>query len=297
MEQSSRIPKYHETFIPILKVLNDGGVMSVNDLKKKVRDDFYNGLPDELLEQTTKSGDPLILNRIGWGKVYLKQAEMVMQPERGLIEITTKGRGVLQKGSLTLKELLGDKDFLAKHNAIKAKKEIEGISQENSPQDLIDTGFQTIEEQVKGDLLTKLKTIDPYYFQKVILLLLDKMGYGDFIETPKSGDGGIDGVIKQDKLGLDKIYIQAKRYTENKVREGDIRNFIGAMSRDANKGIFVTTSTFDEKALHKARDASQKIITIDGHALVELMLKHGVGVQVKNIYEVKEIDEDFFEET
>ena len=121
------------------------------------------------------------------------------------------------------------------------------------------------------------------------------MGYGDFIETPKSGDGGIDGIISQDKLGLERIYIQAKRYTDNKVREGDIRNFIGAMSRDANKGVFVTTSTFDENALKKAHDAGQKIITIDGLGLVDLMLRYGVGVQVRETYEVKEIDQDFFE--
>jgi restriction system protein len=148
---------------------------------------------------------------------------------------------------------------------------------------------------VKQDLLEKLKATNPYYFQKVVLLLLKKMEYGDFMETPKSGDGGIDGIVSQDKLGLEKIYIQAKRYTDNKVREGDIRNFIGAMSRDANKGVFVTTSAFDEHALKKAQDASQKIITIDGSRLVDLMFEYGVGVQVRETYEVKEIDQDFFE--
>lgn len=290
------IPKFHETFIPILKVLGDGKVISVNDLRKKVRDNYYSSLPAELLEQKTKNGDPLILNRIGWGKVYLKQAEIIHQPERGMVQITDKGKVVLQKGILTLRELLNDKDFQAKRRASKEAKEAELISGGDSPQDLIDSGFRSIEEQVKNDLLAKLKTIDPYYFQKVILMLLEKMGYGDFVETPKSGDGGIDGVINQDKLGLEKIYVQAKRYADNKVREGDIRNFIGAMSRDASKGIYVTTSTFDEKALQKAHDAGQKIITIDGPVLVDLMLKYGVGVQVRNTYDLKEVDEDFFEE-
>ncbi|MCR4288709.1 MAG: restriction endonuclease [Candidatus Scalindua sp.] len=111
----------------------------------------------------------------------------------------------------------------------------------SSPQDLIDSGFSAIESQIKNDLLGKLKDIDPYYFEKVILILLNRMGYGDFIETSKSGDGGIDGIINEDKLGLDKIYIQAKRYNENKVREKDIRNFIGAMSGETSKGVFVTT--------------------------------------------------------
>lgn len=121
------------------------------------------------------------------------------------------------------------------------------------------------------------------------------MGYGDFVETAKSGDGGIDGIINEDKLGLEKIYIQAKRYNENKVREKEIRNFIGAMSGDTTKGIFVTTSTFDESASKKAREAHHKIILIDGSKLVDLMHQYGVGVQVSNVYEVKEIDEDFFE--
>jgi len=169
--------------------------------------------------------------------------------------------------------------------------------QNASPQDLIDSGFSKIETQVKNELLDKLKEIDPYYFEKVILILLKKMGYGDFIETKKSFDGGIDGIINEDKLGLEKIYTQAKRYNENKVRETDIRNFIGAMSGDTSKGVFITTSTFDDSAVKKAREAHHTIILIDGIKLVDLMHQYGVGVQVRNTYEVKEVDEDFFEES
>jgi restriction system protein len=121
------------------------------------------------------------------------------------------------------------------------------------------------------------------------------MGYGDFIETAKSGDGGIDGIINEDQLGLEKIYIQAKRYSENKVREKDIRNFIGAMSGDTRKGIFVTTSSFDEKAKVKSRDAHHTIILIDGSKLVDLMHKFNVGVQTRSHYEVKVLDNDFFD--
>jgi len=120
------------------------------------------------------------------------------------------------------------------------------------------------------------------------------MGYGDYTETPKSSDGGIDGVLNEDKLGLENIYIQAKRFTESKVREKDIRNFIGAMSGDTNKGVFVTTSFFDKGAVEKARSAHHKIILIDGEKLVDLMYEYNVGVQIKNVYEIKQIDEDFF---
>jgi restriction system protein len=293
------LPKYHETFIPILEVLSSGEMLHYNELRKRVRDKYYSDLPEELLNKKTKNGGLLILNRINWGKVYLKMGKFIERPERAMFKITGKGKGILEKGTLTLKDLQNDSDYIKYQESKKNEKKIvvEEINAENaSPQDLIDSGFSTIETQVKSELLDKLKEIDPYYFEKVILILLKKMGYGDFIETGKSADGGIDGIINEDKLGLEKIYTQAKRYNENKVREKDIRNFIGAMSGDTSKGVFITTSTFDDSAVKKAREAHHTIILIDGIKLVGLMHQYGVGVQVRNTYEVKEVDEDFFEE-
>jgi restriction system protein len=165
----------------------------------------------------------------------------------------------------------------------------------SSPQDLIDYGIEQIERNVKNELLEKSKKFDPYAFEKIVLILLNKMGYGEFIETSKSRDGGIDGVINEDQLGLEKIYIQAKRFSDNKVHETDIRNFIGAMSGDTTKGIFVTTTDFDENAKKKAKEAHHKIILINGIKLIDLMYKYGVGVQTKNSYEIKAVDNDFFE--
>jgi restriction system protein len=160
---------------------------------------------------------------------------------------------------------------------------------------MIDFGFNDISNLLKSELLEKLKKSNPYYFEKIILRLFQKMGYGDFEETPKSGDGGIDGIINQDALGIERIYTQAKRYTSNNVGERDIRNFIGAMSGDVAKGIFVTTSDFDRAAYSKVRDArNHKIILINGNKLVELMIKYNLGVQEKSKYLVKEVDEDFF---
>ena len=292
------LPKYHETFIPVLEVLSTEESLHHRDLGLRVRDKYYLDLPQDLLDQKTSTGANVLLDRIGWGKSYLKMGKFVDYPKRGMVKITEKGKQVLKTGKLTLDDLQSDSDFISHREAQKSKKdnEIEKISVDNaSPQDLIDSGFATIEAQVKTDLLERLKDIDPYYFEKVILILLKKMGYGDFVETAKSGDGGIDGIINEDKLGLEKIYIQAKRYNENKVREKEIRNFIGAMSGDTTKGIFVTTSTFDESATKKAREAHHKIILIDGNKLVDLMHQYGVGMQVSNVYEVKEIDEDFFE--
>lgn len=288
------LPKFHETFNPILDILGDGKIIHHRDLIKNVIDKYYKDLPLELLNEQTKSGEILIQNRIAWGKSYLKKGGYITYPERGMVQITEKGKS--QKQALQLKDVEGGSGFFDFYTEEKQK----GVSTDTeiknaTPQDLIDRGFQEIETQVKSELLEKLKSIDPFYFEKVILRLLKKMGYGDFTETPKTGDGGIDGIINEDKLGLDKIYIQAKRYDSNKVREKDIRNFIGAMSGDTTKGVFVTTSEFDPGATKKAYDAHHTIILIDGKKLVGLMHEFNVGVQIKTTYEIKQLDEDFFE--
>lgn len=289
------IPKYSETFNPILEVLSNDEILHRRELIKKVIQKSYFHLSKELLEEKIKSGDVLIENRIAWGISYLKQSEYVKYPKRGFVQITSKGLN--QKGVLTLKQVQLDisKTLVYKDGGNIKEDDIYEIKT-SSPEDLIYEGFNQIEKEVKNDLLEKLKTIDPYYFEKVILILLKKMGYGEFIETSKSGDGGIDGIINEDKLGLDKIYIQAKRFSENKVREKDIRNFIGAMSGDTNKGVFVTTSLFDNGAIEKAKNAHHKIILLDGNKLVDLMHEFNVGIQIKATYEVKQLDEDFFEE-
>jgi restriction system protein len=296
MKNNMSLPKYHETFIPILKVLSDGRAIHYNELRKKVRDEFYSDLPQELLEEKTKSGDILILNRIGWAKAYLKQAELIYQPERAIVQITDKGKDILKKGSLTLQELLHDKDFLANRKTKKSDKDIEEASEDASPQDLIDAGFNKVEQELKLELLTKLQSTDPYDFEIVVNRLLQKMGYGDFKVTSKSGDGGIDGIINQDKLGLEKIYMQAKRYTKNEVGGRDMTNFIGAVARDGvNKGIFVTLTSFSSSARDIAEKVKDRIVLVDGEKLVEMMIQYGVGVQVKSRYDIKQLDEDFFE--
>jgi len=286
------LPKFNETFLPILEILKDDKIIKGRELVQEVIKRFYSGLPQELLDQTTKSGDPLIENRIAWGKSYLKKGGLVHYPQRGYVQITEKGKSTKPE-NVSLDKVQSNviRFYEPEKQTITSSPDGENAS----PQDLIDLGFEKIEREVKNDLLVKLKEVDPYAFEKIILILLQKMGYGDFIETSKSGDGGIDGIINEDQLGLEKIYIQAKRYTENKVRETDIRNFIGAMSGDTRKGIFVTTSSFDEKAKTKSKDAHHTIILIDGSKLVDLMHKFNVGIQIKNTYEVKALDNDFFD--
>jgi len=289
------IPKFHETFIPILKVLEDGETLQARELYQKVIDQFYSKLSKEQLEEKTNSGEVLIVNRIAWGKSYLKKGGYIEFPKRGYVQITDKGKQY-RSTNLTLSQVESSENFLEFYSEENYKNPSKPTKLQNaSPQDLIDEGFNLMDVQVKDELLGKLKSLDPFYFEKVILILLKKMGYGDFIETSKTGDGGIDGIINEDKLGLDKIYIQAKRYGENKVREKDIRNFIGAMSGDTQKGVFVTTSSFDPGAVKKAHDAHHTIILIDGIKLVDLLHQYNVGTQVKAVYEVKVLDNDFFD--
>lgn len=290
------IPKFDETFIPILEVLKSGQILKSRELVELVKTRFYSELDENQLKKQTKSGDLLIDNRINWGKSYLKKGGYISYPQRGHVHITEKGKN--HSSNLNVLDLENESSLF---DFYKQEKQSTTIVEklktpDSSPQDLIDEGFNRIEDEVKSELLQKLKNIDPYFFEKVVLRLLNKMGYGEFIETSKSNDGGIDGIINEDKLGLDKIYIQAKRFNEGKVREKDIRNFIGAMSGDTNKGVFVTTSDFDEKAIEKAKSAHHKIICIDGKKLVTLMHEFNVGIQVKTTYEIKHIDEDFFDE-
>jgi restriction system protein len=295
---TKQIPKFHETFIPILKALEQLDVIHSEELKRKVRDNSYADLSTEQLTQKISSGGLLIINRIGWGISYLKHGKFVEQPRRAYVKITAKGLATLKSGQLTYADLKKDSDYLLSQTSkAKREKSSEVTQKDFSPQDLIEDGFASIKQNIKMELLERLKNIDPFYFEKVILILLKRMGYGDFVETKKTGDGGVDGIINQDQLGINKIFIQAKRYAENKVREKDIRNFIGAMSGDTMNGVFVTTSTFDDAAVVKAREAHHKIILIDGVKLTELMFEFGVGVQTINTYEMKEVDDDFFEES
>lgn len=291
------IPKFYETFIPILDILNQGEELHYKELARRVKVKYYSDLREELLSQKVSSGKNRLEDRIGWGASYLKLAGYLESPERGRIKITQKGLKQLDIGSLSLSDLKSQKAYMQHQEKVRNKKNDpnDELDYKASPQDLMDAGYEQMKDQTMANTLDRLKNVDPYYFETIILKLLNKMGYGDLIETSKSNDGGIDGIINEDELGLGKIYIQAKRYGENRVREKDIRNFIGAMSGDTDKGVFVTTSEFDSKAKLKAKDARHTIILIDGSKMAELMYKHGVGVQVRTTYDIKTLDEDFFE--
>lgn len=294
------IPKFHETFIPILELLSDGGSIRRADMAMKLQESGKFVLTPEEEKMETPTGYNLYSNRVGWGVSYLRQGRFIEFPERGNIKATAKGLELIKsRKSLTLSELRHDPDFEAYRKKTSIPREGENVIEQSNvtPQDMIDAGFSEIRDSLKSDLLEKLKAINPYYFEVVILVLFQKMGYGDFTRTSKSNDGGVDGIINQDKLGVEKIYTQAKRYNDHQVGARDMTNFIGAISRDGvNKGIFVTTSTFSPSAVQIAERARDTIILIDGERLVDLMIDFNVGVQIKTTYEIKQVDEDFFEE-
>ncbi len=298
---NKELPKYHETYSQILEVLHSGDEISKKDVVKQVQDSYYSDLPEDLLSIRVSTGERKILHRIYWGIVYLGLGKFVESTKRGFTKITDKGKRAHHKGGLTRQELKDDPDYQKYQEERVARGKsagavIDTADTGDTPQELIDTNISELKDKTKDELLEKLKEVDPDDFEKIVLDLLKKMRYGELIEkTRKSRDGGIDGIINEDTLGLSKIYIQAKRFANNAVGELDIRNFIGAMSSDTAKGIFVTTSKFNNNAKQKARDAHHHAIRlIDGDELVELMYQNDLGVQIKHTYEIKEVDSDSF---
>jgi len=295
------IPDYQSLMLPFLKIAGDGKEHLFQE-SVEVLSQEYSLTPEQRSTLLPSGTQPIFDNRVGWAKTYLKKAGLIDYPKRGYFIITDRGRNVLSNkpdrvNNKFLKQFDEFNEFQNRNIQNIEENEITETNNiiDQTPQELIDNGISQIENYVKTELLDRLKNVNPYHFEKVVLLLLKKMGYGEFVETPKSRDGGIDGIINEDQLGLSKIYIQAKRFSDSKVRETDIRNFIGAMSGDTEKGIFVTTSDYDEHAKTKAKDARHKIILVNGQKLVELLFKYGIGVQTKNIYEIKALDNDFFD--
>jgi restriction system protein len=226
---------------------------------------------------------------------------------RGSFKITERGLSLLEQGlkSLSIKDLKRYPDFKKFHEGKKSDKQVtstqRGADDEETPEDTVLRGYQIMRRELAEEILSVLKGCTPAFFERVVVDLLVRMGYGGSVEDAgeavgRVGDGGIDGVIKEDKLGLDFIYLQAKRW-EGTVHSPEIRNFVGALAgRKAKKGVFIATSSFSKGARDFARGLESKIVLIDGEQLAELMIDHGVGVSVIAAYEVKKIDTDYFEE-
>ena len=305
------IPKFDNFFFPCLKCLSDGKTYTQELLRAYVVDYFK--LSEEDANALIKSGKKtMVYDRVSWTVSYFLQAGLIDAPKRGNYIINDFGKKFLteHKGGFDKTDLLQIPSFASfatrrtdKPTAeVKPKTNSNCQVDESTPTDLIDDAFRQINSALAKDLLTKILEMSPSFFEKLVVELLVKMGYGGSFEdaasvTQYSHDEGIDGVIKEDKLGLDTIYIQAKRWDKGTVGRKEIQAFVGAINmKHASKGVFITTSTFTEEAKKCVKDVQSKIVLIDGGQLCKYMIEYNLGVSPRQVYEIKQIDSDYFEE-
>ena len=301
------IPKFEDFLYPFLLQLKDAD-MSNRDIKEKLIGHFC--LTDEDLHMKTKGGSAYqIDDRIGWCRQWLRRALFIEIPEKGVYRITKRGSDYLKTHSdLRQTDLLEYPEYAAYAGISSEKKttgksEVESLSEELTPTEQLEAALKKINDDLAVDILQKAREMSPAKFEQLVLDLLLAMGYGgtnkDLAKvTPISHDNGVDGIIPEDALGLDKIYIQAKRYKEGlPVSKPEIHQFIGALSEQkASKGVFVTTSNFTQGAKESVSKAASKIVLIDGIALAQYMIEFNVGVSTRKSYELKRLDTDYFEE-
>ncbi len=307
MMQFMTIPDYQSLMRPVLETLADGRVLAMRDLTEEISDRL--SLTDEDRRQTIASGMSLIANRVHWSVTYLFKARALDRPQRGSVQITERGRGLLaMPGEIrnsTLEQFAEYREFYGKYRSNKAAqaRAAESVmvpSEEESPDDLIARAEAEARVALASELLQKVRSIEATAFERLVLKLLEAMGYGGLgllRHTGKTGDGGVDGVIEEDKLGLNRIYVQAKRYgAGNAVGSEEMRNFLGAMSGRVDRGVFLTTSTFTPAAERELEGRGVRVVLINGEELVDLMIDHGVGVEPVKVATIHRINEDFFEE-
>ena len=294
------VPKYYEMYHSFLQSLSDGEEHPYSDVKKKVIEDFK--LTDiELAELLPSGKQPVFSNRIGWCRTYLKKAGLIESPTKAHFMITKSGREVLKSGEKITNEVLREFPSFVKFidgDTEKVKdtaEEKDSLNNDETPQETLEREYGELNNVLKDELLTRIHKKSPDFFEKMVVELMEKMGYGRGQITQKSRDEGIDGMVYQDKLGFDVIYIQAKRYDlEKTVGRPELQKFGGAIPEKNAKGLFVTTGRFSPDAQKYAND--RHIILIDGQHLAELMIEHDFGVSTEYTYRIKRIDMDVFEE-
>lgn len=302
------IPDYQTIMLPLLKLVKAEGPISNQIAIKKISDQF--NLTEEERSELLPSGQQdKITNRVIWARTYLKKAGLLDSPSRGINVITQEGIKLLNENPplINVKLLKRYQTFLEFQNLTRnddsSSKQSSSLieSSEETPEEILESSFLNLKQNLTSELLTKIKSCSPEFFERLVVEVLLKMGYGGSRKDAgqaigRSGDEGIDGIINEDKLGLDVIYIQAKRW-ENNVDRPEIQKFAGALQgKRAKKGIFITTSKFSPGAVEFAKSVDSKIILISGDQLCEMMWEHGVGVNTQSVYEVKKIDSDFFVE-
>ncbi len=298
------IPRFNEFMVPVLELLSDGKQYFHKDMADVLSNQF--GLTDDERNQLLPSGSNTVVeNRIGWAKTYLKKAGLIESKKRGYVNITDIGLKELKENpNLSVDDLYKYPSFVA-FLSKKDNKDNGAVKSKHvklTPEEKMDKNFEKINKALADSLLEVIHSKGPYFFEKLVIDLLLKMGYGDFREdagvtTPLVGDEGIDGIINEDKLGLDKIGVQAKAYdSSSKVGRPLIQNFVGALvGKGLSKGIFITTSSFTAGAVEYAVNQSNLSISlIDGEKLANLMIEYELGTYTINTYRIKRLDGDYF---
>lgn len=295
------IPQYNEMYNEVLQVLNKHHQLRVRDMVDEVSD-VLDLTEDERNQKMENSHKTVIYHRLGWTKTYLTKAGLIRSVERGVYQITPQGENILSShihvddGYLMQYEEV--RQFVNRHNE---QPENQTKPKESTPLENIDQSIKMISSRVSDELLDMIISKDPAFFEKLVLDLLDKMGYAydkeSIISTDYSGDEGIDGIINEDQFGFNSIYIQAKKWNRSSVGRPEIQKFLGAVAgQGGTKGLFITTSTFTREAIDYAKKQLQvKLILIDGKMLTDLMIKYNLGVSVVQTYEIKQLDLDYFD--
>jgi len=301
------IPDFQTLMLPILKAVGDGRPVPRRELADAMITEF--SLTEAEREKTISSGDKVINNRTWWALTHLFQAGLLARPQRGVVEITDAGRALLAQPPLRIDVayLMGYPQYVEFRNRSKAKTADdppkapgEKDAPPEAPEELIQRAVAENRAAIESDLLDRALAVEPSAFERLVLRLLEAMGYGKagrIEHSGKSGDGGIDGIISQDPLGLDRVYMQAKRYArDNVVQRPAIQGFVGALlGAQGDRGVFITTSSFSAGARQEAERVNARIVLIDGDRLAELMVRHGVGVQAESTAVLHRVDEDFFD--
>lgn len=311
------IPSYQSVMLPLLQIAGDGEEHRGRDAVEALAGQFR--LRDEERGEMLPSGTQAVFdNRVGWARAYLKQAGLIESPRRGFFQITQRGKMVLDQRPTainveTLEQFEEFRAFRARRREapseatpasfdpmLHSKQSLPDLGSDQTPEDVLAFAYRRLRRDLEIELLEQVKSATPAFFERIVIDLLIAMGYGGSKQDAgraigKSGDGGIDGIIKEDKLGLDVIYIQAKRW-EGTVGRPEIQKFAGALQgQRAGKGVFITTSSYSREATEYAATISSKIILLDGEQLARLLVDHCVGVSTIGIYELKRLDSDYFD--
>jgi restriction system protein len=299
------IPDFQTIMLPLMRILEDKQEHSLQELHTKICDNF-NLSEEERNELVPSAVQTKIYNRVVWALTHLRKAKLIEAPRRTISVISNTGLDLLRTNpnriDLTVLKNIPDYQSWIAIKGIHAKSDdklIDDFIETRTPEELLEDSYSQLKDELADEIITKIKECSPNFFERLVVDLLLKMGYGGTKRGNVigiSGDGGIDGIIDEDKLGLDSIYIQAKRW-DNVVGRPQIQGFVGALAgQGAKKGIFITTSSFTKEALEYQPMNDTKIVLIDGNRLANLMIEHNVGVTTKINYEVKKIDNDYFEE-